>query len=258
MTTKKPKAQPDQASIDDAAAADAEAKAKADAAEAQAAADAEMKAKADVEAQASADAEAKAKADAEAQAQQDLEHMRAEAEHIRDGGIDFAIEQLAMVLGVDAAAVNWDAATETEEGDVRAVLGNVLTARFGESWPDVPMGGEIPEALQISPVADPNALDAAAEAARAAGEVTEARPLKAQTLIDWVQYIEPYNNDTLRPELLQALEEEGFQVEALEGERARFRLVIAGLEIESGPGLEIALRSWCETARVAVLRGEAV
>ena len=28
--------------------------------------------------------------------------------------------------------VNWDAATETLDGDVQAVIGNILRARFGE------------------------------------------------------------------------------------------------------------------------------
>jgi hypothetical protein len=51
-----------------------------------------------------------------------------------DKGIDFALEQLCGFLGVDQAAVCWDAATETLDGDVRSVIGNILRARFGDDW----------------------------------------------------------------------------------------------------------------------------
>jgi hypothetical protein len=49
-------------------------------------------------------------------------------------GIDFALEQLCKFLDVDPASVNWDAATETVDGDVQAVIGNILRAKFGEDW----------------------------------------------------------------------------------------------------------------------------
>ena len=47
-------------------------------------------------------------------------------------GCDYAMIQLCVVLGVDPKKVNWDAATETMDGDVQAILGNILRARFGE------------------------------------------------------------------------------------------------------------------------------
>jgi len=49
-------------------------------------------------------------------------------------GLDYAMTQLCELLGVDQNAVTWDAATETLDGDVRAVLGNILRAKYGENW----------------------------------------------------------------------------------------------------------------------------
>jgi hypothetical protein len=49
-----------------------------------------------------------------------------------NAGVDFAMTQLCSVLGVDPKAVSWDAATETVDGDVRAVIGNILLAKLGE------------------------------------------------------------------------------------------------------------------------------
>lgn len=49
-------------------------------------------------------------------------------------GCDFAMEQLCRFLGVDPSSVSWDAATETIDGDVQAVIGNILCAKFGEDW----------------------------------------------------------------------------------------------------------------------------
>jgi hypothetical protein len=49
-------------------------------------------------------------------------------------GCDFAMTQLCKFLGVEPGSVNWDAATETVEGDVSAVIGNILCAKYGEEW----------------------------------------------------------------------------------------------------------------------------
>jgi hypothetical protein len=49
-------------------------------------------------------------------------------------GCDFAMRQLCSFLGVDPMSVSWDAATETVEGDVCAVIGNILRAKLGENW----------------------------------------------------------------------------------------------------------------------------
>ena len=51
-----------------------------------------------------------------------------------NAGLDYAMEQLCSLLGVDMDKVTWDAATETLDGDVRAVLGNILRAKYGENW----------------------------------------------------------------------------------------------------------------------------
>jgi hypothetical protein len=52
-----------------------------------------------------------------------------------NAGLEYGMTQLCAVLGVDPKTINWDAATETLDGDVGAVLGNILCARFGEDWP---------------------------------------------------------------------------------------------------------------------------
>lgn len=49
-------------------------------------------------------------------------------------GLDYAMEHLCKLLGVDRGAVTWDAATETLDGDVMAVLGNIMRAKYGEDW----------------------------------------------------------------------------------------------------------------------------
>lgn len=51
-----------------------------------------------------------------------------------DAGCQFSLDVLCDVLGVDKADVNWDAATETLDGDVASVIGNILRAKFGEDW----------------------------------------------------------------------------------------------------------------------------
>ncbi|KRE08145.1 hypothetical protein ASE61_00575 [Bosea sp. Root670] len=51
-----------------------------------------------------------------------------------NAGCDFAMTRLCDYLKVDPASVRWDAATETVDGDVSAVIGNIFTARFGEDW----------------------------------------------------------------------------------------------------------------------------
>lgn len=51
-----------------------------------------------------------------------------------NAGLDYGQTQLCKVLSVDPAKVSWDAATETLDGDVQSVIGNILTARFGDDW----------------------------------------------------------------------------------------------------------------------------
>lgn len=76
-----------------------------------------------------------------------LEPAPAEAEGWRDdpaadgrwsAGLDYGQNQLCHVLGIDPRDVMWDAATETLDGDVRSVIGNILTQRFGDDWSDLP------------------------------------------------------------------------------------------------------------------------
>lgn len=49
-------------------------------------------------------------------------------------GVDFAMVQVCRALDVDPEEVRWDAATETLEGDIQAVIWNILRVRFGEDW----------------------------------------------------------------------------------------------------------------------------
>ena len=49
-------------------------------------------------------------------------------------GLDFALLRLCNYLGVDPHMVSFDAATETVEGDVSAVIGNILRAKYGENF----------------------------------------------------------------------------------------------------------------------------
>lgn len=51
-----------------------------------------------------------------------------------NAGCDFAMMQLCHFLGVDPATVDWDAATETLDGDVQSVIGKILRAKLGEDW----------------------------------------------------------------------------------------------------------------------------
>lgn len=51
-----------------------------------------------------------------------------------NAGCDFAMTQLCRFLGVDPATVDWDAATETLDGDVQSVIGKILRAKLGEDW----------------------------------------------------------------------------------------------------------------------------
>ncbi len=51
-----------------------------------------------------------------------------------NAGCDFALLELCTFLDVKPHDVSWDAATETVDGDVRAIIGNILRARLGEDW----------------------------------------------------------------------------------------------------------------------------
>lgn len=64
--------------------------------------------------------------------------MEEDADISEDGifqsGIDTALIELCAVLGVDTKSFSWDAATETLDGDIRAVIGNILRAKYGENF----------------------------------------------------------------------------------------------------------------------------
>jgi hypothetical protein len=51
-----------------------------------------------------------------------------------NAGVDLVMMSLCDYLGVDPHEVTWDAATETVDGDISAVIGNILRTKFGEGW----------------------------------------------------------------------------------------------------------------------------
>lgn len=51
-----------------------------------------------------------------------------------NAGCDYAMTALCKLLRINTDDVTWDAATEELEGDVLAVIGNILTVRFGDDW----------------------------------------------------------------------------------------------------------------------------
>ena len=51
-----------------------------------------------------------------------------------NAGLDFGMRHFCYALGVDPKAVRWDAATETLDGDVIAVIWNILREKMGEDW----------------------------------------------------------------------------------------------------------------------------
>lgn len=61
-----------------------------------------------------------------------------------NAGCDFAMLRLCSVLGIDPGSVRWDAATETVDGDVRAVIRNIIEQALGENWQDraLPLPGD--------------------------------------------------------------------------------------------------------------------
>jgi len=61
-----------------------------------------------------------------------------------NAGCDFAMERLCSVLGVAPQRVRWDAATETLDGDVCSVIGNIIEQALGENWQDraLPLPGD--------------------------------------------------------------------------------------------------------------------
>lgn len=51
-----------------------------------------------------------------------------------NAGVEFVMLQLCAVLNVDPKKVTWDAATETLDGDVQAVIRNIMHTKYGEDW----------------------------------------------------------------------------------------------------------------------------
>lgn len=49
-------------------------------------------------------------------------------------GLDYGMERFCSMLGVDPKDVRWDAATEELDGDVCAVIGNILRVKFGDDF----------------------------------------------------------------------------------------------------------------------------
>lgn len=67
-----------------------------------------------------------------------------------NAGCDFAMTMLCQVVKADPAKVSWDAATETLEGDVSAVIGDILTEGLGEDWNDRTPAPDAPWPLPVT------------------------------------------------------------------------------------------------------------
>ena len=67
-------------------------------------------------------------------ATEDDYHNDPSADDRWNAGCDYAMTALCKLLRINTDDVTWDAATEELEGDVLAVLGNILTVRFGDDW----------------------------------------------------------------------------------------------------------------------------
>lgn len=89
------------------------------------------------------------------------------------------------------------------------------------------------------------------------GVVADAAPaLSAAVLGARIAQIEAGNNEAQRAVLLDHLTEAGLDCEpALP---VGFTLTLDGLTVTGGPTMPLALESWCQIARIAILRGEAV
>ena len=55
-----------------------------------------------------------------------------------NAGVDYAITQLCNIIGVDPKSISWDAATETLDGDVSAVICNAIRGAYGDEWSSKP------------------------------------------------------------------------------------------------------------------------
>lgn len=67
-----------------------------------------------------------------------------------NAGLDFGMVQLCTVFGVDPHTVNWDAATETLDGDVCAAIGNILRTKYGDDFdPTAPVSTAAGEAVAL-------------------------------------------------------------------------------------------------------------
>lgn len=94
-------------------------------------------------------------------------------------GCEFALLQLCHVLNVDPKTVTWDVATETLDGDVRAVIDNIVREKYGEDWdPD----GDAPRSVRTA------VLSAKAEAAFFLGEEIRRRKQAVLCLEKFVNY----------------------------------------------------------------------
>lgn len=51
-----------------------------------------------------------------------------------EDGVIWATEMWASCLGVPSESISWDAATETYDGDVAAVLHGIMASAFGDEW----------------------------------------------------------------------------------------------------------------------------
>jgi hypothetical protein len=68
-----------------------------------------------------------------------------------DDGVTYSIQLMAELLGVPEDSFSMDAATEEYEGDVMAVMSNLLVAAMGDDWLDIVRATRKPGALWRNP-----------------------------------------------------------------------------------------------------------
>jgi hypothetical protein len=128
-----------------------------------------------------------------------------------NAGCDYAMTQLCAILKVDPQSVSWDAATETLDGDVRAVLHGILTAGLGEDWNEPPAPADVAALLEDLHELDWGALPAVGRAAATIEAAMEHASKQAQDIVALGQLA------GRAAELEAALREARLQIEYLHG-----------------------------------------
>ncbi|AOX16951.1 hypothetical protein [Kozakia baliensis] len=150
----------------------------------------------------------------------------------KDEGANFVLEELCERLGVEEGAVAWDAATETWEGDVSAVLGNILEEAFGEDA----------DPAAVCKASRDTKSDARAESTRGGKAVYQYRATNSYWMDTSSAFFNGRKNNGQECRVLYTAPQPNAQAEKvarLEAENARFRKLVNDA------------RKWHERERIA-------